>query len=244
MLCEHPQLPVRQQRQRLFGRRSGCMRSWSAHSSSTGISRSRVQLEQLRLGAARPVPGALRPRAREARVAGHVGEGVAQQVGGGGVRRGGQAHAALGREHAPGAVGEQAVEARAPRPRWRPAPRRGARRRASGCGVHAVGHQHQPRGLQAPGSDRAQQDLRAGVVAGEQRPRAEHLGAEARRSPPRTSRACRGGGAGPRSRRAAAGRAARRGSGRASCSTSRLPLLVREQAECSSASGGPAPNSR
>ena len=39
-------------------------------------------------------------------------------------------------------------------------------------------HQHQPRGPSAAGEHGVQQNLRAGVVAGDQRPRTEHLGGE------------------------------------------------------------------
>src|SRR5436305_972752 len=58
-----------------------------------------------------PLAGTLGPRAGEARVAGDVGEGVAEEVGGGGVGACRQAHAALGAEQRAGAVGEQPVEA-------------------------------------------------------------------------------------------------------------------------------------
>ena len=102
---------------------------------------------------------------------------MAHEVGGGGIAAGGQVQAALGREHGAGAVGEQAIEA------WDGGHLRGqlpggARARTGGRGVHAVGHQHQPRGPGAPAEHGLQQDLRAGGVAGEQRPRPEHLGGE------------------------------------------------------------------
>ena len=45
--------------------------------------------------------------------------------------------------------------------------------------MQAAAHQHEPLGLQAPAGDRLQQDLRAGVVAADQRPRPEHVGGEA-----------------------------------------------------------------
>jgi len=45
--------------------------------------------------------------------------------------------------------------------------------------VHTVVHQHQPRRAHAAGAHGVQQDLGAGVVAGDQRPRSEHLAREA-----------------------------------------------------------------
>ena len=45
--------------------------------------------------------------------------------------------------------------------------------------MHAVGHQHHPRWLQAPAGDGPQEDLRAGPMAPDERAGAEHLGAEA-----------------------------------------------------------------
>ena len=82
------------------------------------------------------------------------------------------------REHRAGAVGEQAVEPRDDRGARRQLPG-GARPRVRRPRVQAVGHQHHARRRDALAEDRAQQDLGAGVVAGEQRARAEHLGAEA-----------------------------------------------------------------
>ena len=80
--------------------------------------------------------------------------------------------------------------------------------------MQAIGHQNQPRRLEPARDDCAQRELGADVVAGEQRSRAGHLPAEARRSPPRASRACRGAAAGPRNLHAAEGREARPGSAR------------------------------
>ena len=45
--------------------------------------------------------------------------------------------------------------------------------------MQAVGQQHHPRGLQPPGLDGAQEDLRAQAVAADERARAGDLGAEA-----------------------------------------------------------------
>ena len=103
---------------------------------------------------------------------------MAHEVGGAGVPARGQAHPARGREHGAGAVGEQPVEARDGGGAGAQQPRR-AQARALGARVHAVAHQHQARGAHAARADGVQQDLGAGVVAGEERPRAEHLGAEA-----------------------------------------------------------------
>ena len=103
---------------------------------------------------------------------------MAQQVGGGGVAAHGQARPARGVNTRAGAVGEQAVEAGDGGRPARPAARRRARARGLGRRVHAVGHQHQPRGPRASGEHRLQQHLGAGAVAGEQRARAEHLGGE------------------------------------------------------------------
>ena len=128
--------------------------------------------------------GALGPRAGQARVAGDVGEGVADEVGGGGVRAGRQAHAALGPEDR--ARRRRRAGRRGPerRPRWRPAARRAPRSGGVGGRVQAVGHQHQPRGAQ-----RARRRSRAAGSPRRRRGRRPAAGGRAprRRRPPITS---------------------------------------------------------
>ena len=146
-------------------------------------------------------------------VAADVGEGVAHEVARAGRAARGQPQPEVGPEQQPRAVRERAAEARD-----RAGPRRdppaAAQLLVRGAPVQPVGQQDQARRRDLAARDRVQQDLGAEPVPADQRPRAEHLVAEARRARRRTSPACRGGAGAPRSRRAAAGRAARRGSGR------------------------------
>ena len=103
---------------------------------------------------------------------------MAHEIARGGVAARGQAHAALGREHGARAVGEQPIEAGDGR--RRAASRQAARSAgASGGACRRLAISTSRDGRTRPLSDRVQQDLRAGVVAGEQRSRPEHLGGEA-----------------------------------------------------------------
>ncbi len=84
---EHAQLAIGEQAQRLFGAGERMQAVLVGPQQQHGHLQAGIELEQLRLRAPRPAARAPRPRAREAGVAGHVGEGVANEVGSGGVAR-------------------------------------------------------------------------------------------------------------------------------------------------------------
>ena len=133
----------------------------------------RVEVEQLAARARRPALGEARPRAREVDVAADVGEGVAQQVARCGVGADRELDPALGPIGGARDVGQRAAEARHGAQARRRAPLL-ARRRA----VQRVGHEHEPPRRDGPQLERAQQDLRAQVVAADERARPGGLHAE------------------------------------------------------------------
>ena len=237
MLGSTRSCPSRQQLERLFGARQ------RMHAVAVGPQQQhrhpqpRVEVEQLALGAARPAARGARPRAREAGVAGHVGEGLAEEVGRGGVAARAERDPALRAEGRGGRVGEHHVE---PGHGGRPGGDldRRAQPAAGRRHVQAVGHQHQPRRREQAELDPAQQDLGAGVVARRPAGAARAPRPRSRPSPRRTSRSCRGG-AGRCSESPWSGRSGRTTRKRsARPSTAGSHSLCESSPECSSASGG------
>ena len=226
---EHAQLRVGQQVERLLGDRERVHRGPrrpTAAASATSISA--VGVEQV--AAARPSASAARraptsargwrcrrrPRTRGAR---------------GRARRGCRGRSASRRRSGRNASGtpceSDAVEPGHGGRAHREAAARSSRSR-SGRRCMRVRHQHQPAGRELAGGDRAQQDLRADVVAADQRPRPAHVAQK-----PAITSASQSGVYGCRGRSSESPCSGRSGSTSRNRSAEllhhRLPLAVREQ---------------
>ena len=190
----------------------GIWRNRSAVAQQHGDVDPRVGVEQSALGIGRPAPRELGPRAGAIAVPGHVGEGVANEVAGGGIALCGQALAHRGPEHQRGAAGECAVEPRQSRSPAHDAPRRAlagnSSRRWRRFGMSAIRAGSRRPVVTASRRSPPRCRGRRAAVAGRP-PRDRNP-----RSPRRASRPCTGGGACPRNLHGAGGRAARRGNAR------------------------------
>ena len=201
-----------------------------------------VGVEQVDLRALRPAAGGARPRPHAVAVAADAHERVADQVARGGVARArSAARPCRGGRRARRACETRAVQARAPRRRAaRPRSRAPAGRAADG-GASRWASGRARRGVELAGR-------RSRAAAAARPPRGRRPAAAARtrrrrsRRPPRPSTpACRDGAAGPRSRRAAAGRGAPAGSGPRAPRTSGSHSRWERNFECTQRERRPGP---